>query len=164
MMGNTWRSGETLLSAPINRNYRSTRVETCRLGRRFTSRPNRLGATLALLTALYEDGVRAVAMRGGLASYLSVLRDPFCYVPLDANIPGLLQKADVADIAAAFSPRPMLVEGLVDGRNRALETREVEREMGPAYAAYRNSPSQLLVRRGPDPDFAGWLVRQLRDR
>ncbi len=59
-----------------------------------------LGATLALLAALYEDDVAAVAPRGGLTGYLSLLEDPFVYTPMDANVPGILEVTDVADIAA----------------------------------------------------------------
>jgi dienelactone hydrolase len=80
-----------------------------------------LGALLALLTALYEDGVRAVGARGGLVSFLSVLEDRFCYVPLDVIVPGILQAGDVPDMTAALAPRPVRLDGLVDGRNRPVK-------------------------------------------
>ena len=47
-----------------------------------------VGDLLALLTALYEDKVQAVAVNGGLVSLLSVLGDRFCYVPQDLVVPG----------------------------------------------------------------------------
>ena len=47
-----------------------------------------LGGLLALLGGLFEDDVRAVAVRGGLVSYASLLDSPFFYVPHDAVVPG----------------------------------------------------------------------------
>lgn len=83
-----------------------------------------LGGLLALMTALYEDGVQAVAVRRGLSSYLSVLDDRFCYVPQDAVVPGILEAADLGDIASALAPRGVRLEGLVDGRNRVARPAE----------------------------------------
>ena len=47
-----------------------------------------LGTDAALLTALFEPELRAVAARGGLASYLSVIEHAFAYLPMDAVVPG----------------------------------------------------------------------------
>lgn len=80
-----------------------------------------LGGLLAILAALYEDNVRAIGIRGGLASYLSMLDDAFTYVPGDVIVPGILEVADVNDITAALSPRPVLLQKMVDGRNRPVE-------------------------------------------
>lgn len=83
-----------------------------------------LGALLALLTALYEDGVKAVAARRGLASYLTVLSDRFTYVPQDVIVPGILEAGDIPDVAASIAPRAVLLEGCVDGRNRVVDEQE----------------------------------------
>jgi pimeloyl-ACP methyl ester carboxylesterase len=80
-----------------------------------------LGGLLALLAALYDDRVRSVAVRGTLASYVSVLDDQFAYVPNDAIVPGILEAGDIPDIAAALAPRPVLIERPVDGRNRLVK-------------------------------------------
>lgn len=79
-----------------------------------------LGPLLVLLAGLYEDSVTAVAARGGLVSFLSVLEDRFTHIPEDAVIPGILEVADVADIIEAQTPRPVLLERSVDGRNRLV--------------------------------------------
>ena len=124
-----------------------------------------LGGLLALLTALYEDNVRAVAVRGGLVSYLSVLKDRFCYVPQDVVVPGVLESADLADVIAALSPRAVLLEGLVDGRNRLLSSDEVEGELAVARKAYQGTPSNLVVREQNDePGFAAWLAQHDLER
>ena len=77
-----------------------------------------LGGLLALLGALFEDDVSAVSVRGGLTGYESLLQSPFFYVPHDALVPGALTAGDLCDLAAALAPRPLRVEGLVDGLNR----------------------------------------------
>jgi dienelactone hydrolase len=88
------------------------------LGPRPLHQAEPLGALLALFTAGFEDRIRAVVARGGLSSFLSVLEDRFCYVPLDVIVPGILEAADIPEVIAALAPRPVLVEGTVDGRNR----------------------------------------------
>ena len=80
-----------------------------------------LGALLAILTALYEDGVKAVAGRRGLVSYMSVLSDRFTYVPQDVIVPGILEAGDISDVTASLAPRPVLVDESVDGRNCAVD-------------------------------------------
>ncbi|MBK9168390.1 MAG: acetylxylan esterase [Bryobacterales bacterium] len=106
-------------------------------GPQIQHRADPTGAHLALLAALYEPGVRAVAARGGLSSYLSVLDDAVTYVPMDAVVLGILKAGDVEDLAAAIAPRPVLREGTVNGRNIAD---------GP----------------GPRTDVAAWLTASLR--
>src|SRR5262249_41581367 len=43
-----------------------------------------LGGLLALLGALFDENIRPVYVRGGLAEFRSLLDSPFCYVPHDA--------------------------------------------------------------------------------
>jgi hypothetical protein len=121
------------------------------------------GSLLALLTAFYEDDVRAVAVRGGLVSYLSVLRDRFCYVPQDIIVPGILEIADVDDLVALLAPRAVLMEKLVNGRNQIVETASLKSGMQIANAAYRNIPGQLVMReKSGTPRLEDWLVQQLQ--
>jgi hypothetical protein len=115
-----------------------------------------MGALLALLTGLYEDRVAAVAARGGLISFLSVLEDRFCHLPQDVIVPGILEAADVAEIVAALGSRPLLLEGFVDGRNRVVRGARLQSEFAPALKA---SP-QLVIRDTPaDPALPAWLAR-----
>jgi hypothetical protein len=96
-----------------------------------------LGPLLALLTALYEPGVAAVATWRGLSSFLSVLENRFTYVPLDVIVPGLLEAGDLPDIAAALRPRPLLLASPVDGCNRPLAVEERSSEAVAAWIAAR---------------------------
>ena len=96
-----------------------------------------LGGLLALFGGLFEDGVRAVSVRGGLTGYHSLLQSPFCYVPHDALVPGALTAGDLCDVAAVLAPRPLRLEGLVDGLNREVPADVLAQTQGPVLAAYR---------------------------
>jgi hypothetical protein len=121
-----------------------------------------LGGLLALLAGLYEDKVRAVAVRRGLTGYLSLLDDRFAYVPADVVMPDMAGAGDLADVAAALAPRPLLLDGLVDGRNQAPSEPEVRDALAPALAAYGNA-GRLTIRAGSKQRaIAPWLLEALR--
>ncbi len=121
-----------------------------------------LGGILAMLGALYEDSVRTVAVRRGLAGYLSILDDAFAYVPEDVAVPGILEAGDLPDIAAALAPRPLLLEGLVDGRDRLAPEPALRLALAPLYESYRGSPAQLTVRsQERAPRLPEWLSAHL---
>jgi dienelactone hydrolase len=113
-----------------------------------------MGALLAILGALYEDNVRAVAARGGLAGYLALLQDNFAYVPNDAIVPGILEKGDVADAVAAVAPRPVLLEAMVDGRNRVVPDTALRSWFAPQAG---------LETRAASGDLALWLTKALSE-
>jgi len=122
-----------------------------------------MGGLLALLGGLYEDKVSAIAARRGLAAYLSVLDDQFAYVPNDVIVPGILEVADVPDIAAALSPRPLLIENFVDGRNRVVGEAGLPERFAQVIQSYRASPSQLRIRsESQEPSLARWLAQKLK--
>ena len=123
-----------------------------------------LGGLLGLLTAVYESDVHAVYARGGLTGYESVLQDQFCYLPHDVVIPGALNAGDLCDLTAALAPRPVRVEGLVDGLNRRAPLNAVESEYKIARQAYaRAAASGNLVVGDPADDaaVAQWLLKGL---
>jgi hypothetical protein len=120
-----------------------------------------LGGLLAILGALYEPDVRAVAAVRGLVAYLSLLDDPFAYVPNDVIVPGILEVADIADIAAAIAPRPLLLSSLVDARNRMASESMLRAQLAPVYAAWKSNPGRLLIRQDSGQGAAEWLRTQL---
>jgi dienelactone hydrolase len=122
-----------------------------------------LGASAALLAGLFEPDLRAVATHGGLASYLSVVEHAFAYLPMDAVVPGLLQVADVVDIAAAQAPRPLLLEALVDGRNVRLTSGELSGTFSSLTQAYEKHGARgHLTLRAEPGGVATWLAAQLQ--
>ena len=122
-----------------------------------------LGGLLALLGALYEDGVRAVAVRAGSGQFPLNPRDRFVYMPLDMVVPGILEAGDLAEVAATLSPRPLLLEGLVDGRNRLVSQTALEPLLAPVYDAYRSKSSTDLTIRSAEgtPNLVEWLLAHL---
>ncbi|HUQ92280.1 MAG TPA: acetylxylan esterase [Bryobacteraceae bacterium] len=92
-----------------------------------------LGGLLGLLAGLYEDDLHAVAVRGGLTGFSSLMDDAFAYVPSDVIVPGVLEAGDLADIAANLGGVRVLVADGVNARNQ-------------------------VAARG-EADLAGWLVK-----
>jgi len=122
-----------------------------------------LGGLLATFGALFEDRVRTVAVRGGLANYLSVLDDNFVYVSPDVIVPGILKVGDIPDVVAALAPRPILLEGLVDGRDRLVPAGDLKSDLAPVYQAYRGATSAALLIRTEvaASEFASWFLRTI---
>jgi dienelactone hydrolase len=127
-----------------------------------------LGGLLALLGALFEDEVTAVAVQGGLIGYQSLLQSPFCYIPHDVVVPGVLRAGDLCDVAAALAPRPLRLVGLVDGLNRPVTADVLAKVLEPTQAAYRSAgkPDRLRIEAEGDKDRSGadWLLAWLQRR
>jgi dienelactone hydrolase len=125
------------------------------------------GGLLALLAALYEDDVKAVYVQGGLASYASALASPYCYVPHDAIVPGALNAGDLDDVVAALAPRPVRLEGMVDGHNRLVPRLTMEKIYASARTAFAASEADTRLAFAPRPSspvqFVRWLTNSLRE-
>jgi hypothetical protein len=124
-----------------------------------------LGGLLALLGALYENTVRAVTVQHGLADYLSILESPFAYVPHDIVVPDIFDVGDIGeldDLMASLAPRHLLLEGLVDGRNRFIPEATFRTRLAIVYDAYGAERAQLLIRsRSGMPGFSQWMLTSL---
>lgn len=113
-----------------------------------------LGPFLAVLTALYEDNVTAVAGSGGLVSFVSVLEDRFCHIPQDIIVPGILEVTDLGEIVASIAPRPVLLAELVNGLNKKISLSTMEKEYG-------TKTSNLILREDAgNPSLPVWLSKQ----
>jgi len=126
--------------APVNANDRELAVPLD--ADDFLDLAEPLGGTLALFGALFEDDVRAVYARGGLTGYQALLQSPFCYVPHDGIVPAALTAGDLCDVAAALAPRPLRLEGLVDGANRPATAEAVAKAYEPTGQAYRTAGAE----------------------
>jgi hypothetical protein len=113
-----------------------------------------LGPFLAILTALYEDHVTAVACSGGLVSFASVLEDRFCQIPQDVIVPGILEVTDLGEIVASIAPRPVLLVKPVNGLNKKVSLSAMEKEYG-------TGGSNVILREDAgNPSLAVWLSKQ----
>jgi cephalosporin-C deacetylase-like acetyl esterase len=125
-----------------------------------------LGDLLALLGALFEDDVRAVGARGGLAGYQTMLQSPFVYVPADCAVPGALTAGDLCDVVGALAPRPLRLVGLVDGLNRTLKADALATIYEPARTAYRSVGAANQLRLEPaasdDVPIWRWLLERVQ--
>lgn len=125
-----------------------------------------LGGLLALLGALFEDDVQAVYVHRGLSDYHSVLEGPFCYLPHDVVVPGILTIGDLSDVVAALGPRALRMEELVDGLNRPVPDEELSRRYESVQAAYAavtaSARLQLGGKAAEKTSVAKWLTAQLR--
>jgi hypothetical protein len=79
-------------------------------------------------------------------------------------IPGALTVGDIADIAAALVPRPLLVECPVDGLNRGLGSDTIAMTFAPTSQAYRvaNASEQFSLNLTAQDDSAVWLLDQIK--
>jgi len=78
-------------------------------------------------------------------------------------IPRMLTIGDVPDLAAALAPRPLRMDGLVDGFNRLRTAAEVRDIYRPAQHKYTSAgASDRLVIYDTTTPPAKWLLEQLR--
>jgi hypothetical protein len=102
-----------------------------------------------------------VLARRGLVGFASVLSAPFCYIPHDVHVPGVLEIGDISDVAAALAPLPLRIEAPVDGRNRAVTRDELETWFKPTRDAYADAPDRFSITSDLGDDLARWLAEVL---
>src|SRR4029078_967353 len=78
------------------------------------------GGTTTLFTAALEDRIKAIVISGNLNSFRdSILAIRHC----ECNyVPGILQVAEMGDIACSLAPRPLLVESGTEDLIFPIET------------------------------------------
>lgn len=121
-----------------------------------------VGATLASLVGLEERGVKAILARGGLVSYRSVLDSPFVHVPHDALPINVFRAGDLPDVWAALAPKPLRLEGLVDGTNRRVTGEKLQKALQPVNDAYKKGGLVVKEDYSPDAEIAKWIIEQLK--
>jgi hypothetical protein len=121
-----------------------------------------LGGLLALLGGLFEDDVKAVYAQGGLAGYQTALQSQFWYLPHDVIVPGALTVGDLSDVAGALAPRPLRLDGLVDGLNRRVPADQASQLFQPARAAYQSAKAADRLQLAADGKVAAWLLAGLQ--
>lgn len=117
-----------------------------------------LGPLLSLLSGLFDPQIRAVVARGGLVSMRSVLESPFIYIPHDVIIPGALTAGDLSDIATALAPRPVYVDGIIDGTNRIA----TDTQLSSDWPQLADARSRVTLHRESNDAYVQWLLTKLR--
>jgi dienelactone hydrolase len=126
-----------------------------------------LGGILAALAPAFHSDVAAVVVRGGLVSYRSLLDSPFCCVPHDAVV-FLGKEIDLPLAYAARSPRPLRIEGLVDGLNRRVADKTLQQLLSPVRDSYARLKAedrlQMSEAIAPDVELAEWFLKYLNEK
>jgi dienelactone hydrolase len=114
----------------------------------------------SLITNAYS--FRALVSRGGLVSFRSVLDSPFIHVPFDALPRNVFRTGDLLDIWAHIAPKPLRLEGLVDGTNRRVTGGRLQKALEPVTQAYKEGGLVVKEDYTPDAELAKWIVEQLK--
>ena len=139
---------------------------TFKYPRRIDNRPpesDPMGSLVVLVSALADENLRAVYAHGGITTYQSVLESPFVQLPHDCVVPGVFQTGDLPELVAALAPRPVRLEGLVDGVNRIVTEDRLKVTYARAIERYddENAGEKLTIRpQRTSP--AEWLIEQLK--
>jgi cephalosporin-C deacetylase-like acetyl esterase len=124
-----------------------------------------LGGLLALLAGLYDDRLQAIHVRGGLLGFRSVLDSHLVLIPHDAVVPGALLTGDLGDIVTVLAPRPVRLEGLVDGGNRRMQGPRVREAYRRAAEAYRERGAAAALSLPDDTSPPSrWLLSVLQGK
>jgi hypothetical protein len=124
-----------------------------------------LGATLATVLAASADFpkvVRGVVARGGLVSFRSVLDSPFVHVPHDALPVDMFSAGDLPDRWAHLAPKPLRLEGLVDGTNRRVTGAKLDAALKPVREKYAKGGLDVKEDYSSDAELAKWIIEQLK--
>ena len=96
-----------------------------------------------LHAAVFYKPINKIALINSLSSYQSVVGNRF-YAPSFAlnAVAGMLRFYDLPDLAASLAPRNLLINGVIDGNERKLDRKEVERNFSVVKAAYKNDSAE----------------------
>lgn len=116
----------------------------------------------ACASTLAAPKVKAVIARGSLVSYRSVLDSPFIHVPHDALPINVFRAGDLPDVWSALAPKPLRLEGLVDGTNRRVTGEKLEKALKPVSEAYKKGGLVVKEEYSSDEEIAKWIIEQLK--
>ncbi|MGC4053221.1 MAG: acetylxylan esterase [Paludibaculum sp.] len=112
-----------------------------------------LAGIWALCAAALDPGITATTCLNPLLSYASLTRADRHYVPAGYLVRGLLQHADLPEIAALVAPRTLTLQDPVDAMLQPVALNEVIAGYRPARDAYRRArhSGRLTLAVGPPP-------------
>ena len=118
-----------------------------------------LGPALALLSALFDDKLKAIVASGGLVSIRSVLDSQFVHLPHDFVMPRALLAGDLSDIAQTIAPRPIRLDRMVDGTNRPAKKEVIEKEWSRVRQAFKKHGRESSLSVNLNEGVGDWLIR-----
>jgi dienelactone hydrolase len=118
-----------------------------------------LGPALALLSALFDDKLKAIVASGGLVSIRSVLDSQFVHLPHDFVMPRALLAGDLSDIAQTIAPRPIRLDRMVDGTNRPAKNEAIEKEWSRVRQAFKKHGRESSLSVNLNEGVGDWLIR-----
>ncbi|HKA05606.1 MAG TPA: hypothetical protein VKD71_00020 [Gemmataceae bacterium] len=121
-----------------------------------------IASTLAAAKSNRREPYKGVIARGGLVSYRSVLDSPFVHVPHDALPINVFRAGDLPDVWAHLAPKPLRLEGLVDGANRRVTGEKLAKALQPVTEAFKKGGLVVKEDYTPDAELAKWIVEQLK--
>lgn len=104
-----------------------------------------LGGLLAILCALFRNDIQAVVASGLFTDFASFFENIFCYVPHDIVVPNAIEAGDINDITTTFSPMPLRLENLVDGRNCPATPEHIHEIFAETHDTYIENPTHLCI-------------------
>jgi hypothetical protein len=106
-----------------------------------------------LHSAVFTGMFNKLILAEPYVSWLSIATSPR-YNPffLLSAVPGALQKYDLPDLAAAFSPRKLVVAGAVDGMGSRKDMVGINRDLKVIRAGYEkhNASASLVIKDSPE--------------
>jgi hypothetical protein len=66
-------------------------------------------------------------------------------------------------VAAALAPRPLRLEGLVDGRNCPVAEADLRKWLAPTVRVYTRQGERLVLAPSPGGDAGEWLAAALKE-
>jgi cephalosporin-C deacetylase-like acetyl esterase len=106
-----------------------------------------------LHSAVFTGMFNKLILAEPYVSWMSIVTSPR-YNPffLLSAVPGALQKYDLPDLAAALSPRKLVIAGAVDGMGSRKDTDGINRDLKVIRAAYdrQNASASLVIKDSPE--------------
>lgn len=113
------------------------------------------GALVALHAAVLDAGPAPVMLAGLLGSYRALVEHERYDYPVSACVPGVLAAYDVAELAGALAPRPLLIAAPVDHMQQPLRPEEAAALFAPVQYVYALAGAADHFLLTPDADVAG---------
>jgi hypothetical protein len=114
----------------------------------------------ALMAAVLENQAKSILLAGTPASYLSVVETKDYVLPLEWYVHGILRHFDLADLAAAMTPRPITLVNAVDGAGNVMSEGELHAQYAKRLGESSSLWKHLTIRNEPAGQstvYRSWL-------